>query len=287
MATDDERLREALWPGRCLTDGQLVVTREAVPTRPFGEDNWVQRRGDGWRRLRSWQQWAISVLLFVLLQSFVAPWGIVFLVVHVIFLTVTSTTDVTPGAVTTPPAEARLAAVKTVEARVAATACRAWAETIAEPSWQSPFLAQSRAAFDGRREVDRIVDLALRVHRTRKRLGPRPHGPAADYGDEQWAALDNAALQLGQRADALIRYRDQAGDLSVELKYLADLERLERTAVEVDGLTVETAREAAVGHGGIDGVAAELLGVRQAMTDLLDLMTRTRAPLAESPSTTV
>jgi hypothetical protein len=67
------------------------------------------------------------------------------------------------------------------------------------------------------------------------------------------------------------------------LRHLSDLERLERTAAEIDGLTVETARSAAVDHGGMDGVAVELVGVRQAMTDLLDLMTRTRAPLMTPP----
>jgi hypothetical protein len=64
----------------------------------------------------------------------------------------------------------------------------------------------------------------------------------------------------------------------VELEHLTDLGRLERTAVEVDGLTAETAGAAAVRRGGMDDVAAELVGVRQAMTDLLDVMTRTRAP---------
>ena len=97
------------------------------------------------------------------------------------------------------------------------------------------------------------------------------------------AAPSNAARQLGHRADALIRHRDQAAALSVELQHLADLERMERSAVEVDGLTVETAYPSGRGDGGLGDVAAEIAAVRRAMTDLVDLMTRTRAPLAEPP----
>ncbi|GAB3358916.1 hypothetical protein [Modestobacter lapidis] len=282
MTTGDAS-RRALWPSRCLTGGRLVITREDVPNRVLREDGWVQRRGDDWRRLPGWQQWAIAALVFVLLQSIVSPWGVVVLLAHVVFLALTGVPEATPGAVTTPPAEAQLAALSTVEARVAGAACRAWAETIDEPAWQSPYLRESRAAFDMRAEVDRIVDLALRIHATRRQLGPRPQGALADYWEQQWAALDRAGVQLGHRADALIRYRDQAADLSVELRHLADLERLERSAAEIDGLTVETARSGPVGLGGMDGVEAQLIGVRQAMTDLLDLMTRTRAPLLTPP----
>jgi hypothetical protein len=286
MTSDDEREGEPLWPARCLVDGAVVITREARPEKPLG-DSRLQRRGDDWRLLRGWQQWAVFIGLFAPLQTFAAPWGVLFGVLSVVLLALTHTPPVAPGAVITPPAEARLAAVQTIEARVAGAACRAWAETIAERSWRSPFLASSRAAFDGRSEVDRIVDLALRIHRTRRHLGTRPRGSAGDYWDEQWAALDRAALQLGRRSDALIRYRDQAGDLSVELKYLADLERLERTSVEVDRLTVETAQATLPGYGDMGDVAAELVAVRRAMTDLLDLMTRTRSRLTEPPSATV
>ena len=117
---------------------------------------------------------------------------------------------------------------------MAAAAGRAWAETVREPSWHSPLLAASR--FDGQAEVDRIVDLALRIRRTRVSLGLRPAGSAAEYWDRQSAALEAAAHRLGGRADALIRYRDQAVLLSAELHQLTDLERLERSAAEIDGI---------------------------------------------------
>jgi hypothetical protein len=45
-------------------------------------------------------------------------------------------------------------------------------------------------------------------------------------------------LRLGERADALIRHRDQAAELSVELTQLAELERLERSALVVDDLAL-------------------------------------------------
>lgn len=177
-----------------------------------------------------------------------------------------------------PSAEAAFAAWDTTEARVAAAAGRAWAETVREPSWSSPFLAAGR--FDGQAEVDRIVDLALRIRQARVSLGLRPGGSAAEYWDRQSAALEAAARRLGSRADALIRHRDQAALLSAELRQLTDLERLERSAAEIDGITAETAGS---GDGDLRGVAGELAAVRAAVRELVELMTRTRAPLAEPP----
>ena len=180
-----------------------------------------------------------------------------------------------------PAPEAAFAAWDTTEARVAAAAGRAWAEAVREPSWSSPLLAASR--FDGQAEVDRIVDLALRIRSARVSLGVRPPGTAAEYWDRQSAALEAAALRLGHRADALIRYRDQAALLSAELRQLADLERLERSAAEVDGITAATSALPGRGDGDLRAVADEIGAVRSAVAELVELMTRTRAPLAEPP----
>jgi hypothetical protein len=182
-----------------------------------------------------------------------------------------------------PPPEVSLAASDTTEARVAAAASRAWLETVGEPAWQSPHLAHSRAAFDGQAEVDQIIDLAVRIYQTRIRLGVRPGGPAGEYWDRQNDALERASLQLGERADALIRFRDQTEQLSAELRHLADLEHLERTALEIQDLTLETAPRPALADGGLSNVADQIAGVRAAMTELLDLMTRTLAPLQAPP----
>ncbi|ADB75908.1 hypothetical protein [Geodermatophilus obscurus] len=161
----------ALWPDRYLTDGRLVVVRS--PRREASS-----RRA----RLR-----AAAVRLDRAARA---------------RLRVPS-----PAPEPSPPApEAAFAAWDTTEARVAAAAGRAWAETVREPSWSSPLLATSR--FDGQAEVDRIVDLALRIRSARVSLGLRPAGTAAEYWDRQSAALEAAALRLGHRADALIRYRD-------------------------------------------------------------------------------
>ncbi|MDK3255953.1 hypothetical protein [Blastococcus capsensis] len=146
-----------------------------------------------------------------------------------------------------------------------------------------PFLASSRAAFDGRAEVDQITDLALRIRNARKALGSRPEGPAAEYWQRQQEALENTARQLGYRADALIRYRDQMAQLSAELQHLAELERLERSATEIDELTAETAHPSGRGDPGMQSLPEEISGIRLAMTELLDLMTRTRAPLSQPP----
>jgi hypothetical protein len=234
----------ALWPDRYLTDGRLVVVRS--PRR---------EPASRWARLR-----AAAARLDRAARARLR---------------------LTPPPVPPPPApspEAAFAAWDTTEARVAAAAGRAWAETVREPSWSSPFLAASR--FDGQAEVDRIVDLALRIRSARVSLGLRPAGPAAEYWDRQSAALEAAATRLGSRADALIRYRDQAALLSAELRRLTDLERLERSAAEIDGITAETTGS---GDAGLHGVADELTAVRTAVAELVELMTRTRAPLAEPP----
>ncbi|MGY1663111.1 hypothetical protein ACI78Q_17960 [Geodermatophilus sp. SYSU D00705] len=279
---------EALWPTRYLTGDRLVVVRSPRPVSPV--PTWAQLRdavvrldwldwlGREWLRLPSNQQLVLGVLLFLL----TAGLGLLVPLAGVAVHRYRREAGATPPAAPPPSPEASLAAWDTTEARVAAAASRAWAETVREPAWHSPFLASSRAAFDGQAEADQIVDLALRIRSARLTLGLRPAGPAAEYWDRQSGALENAARQLGRRADALIRYRDQAALLSAELRQLADLERLERSAAVIDGLTVETA---APGHGdgGIGGVAEEIAGVRLAMTELVDLMTRTRAPLAEPP----
>lgn len=178
--------------------------------------------------------------------------------------------------------EEMLASADTTEARIAGAASRAWQETIDEPAWGSPFLARSRATVDGWAEVDQIVDLALRIFQTRLRLGARPPGPAGEYWERQHHALEQAAHQLGERADALIRYRDQAAQLSAELRHLADLERLESTALEIQDLTRQTAATGTA-DGGMSRVADEIAGVRAAMSELVDLMTRTLTPLQSPP----
>lgn len=165
-----------------------------------------------------------------------------------------------------------------IEARVAGAACRAREETLREPSWSSPALDATRAAFDGDREVDAVIDLALRIHDARTQLGAMPTGPAQVIWQQQWTALDAAAERLGERADALIRHRDQAAQLSLELAQLAELERFERSALVVDDLTIATS----VGseHAGLSPVADDIAGTRAAVRKLIELMTHTRAPLA-------
>lgn len=246
--------------------------------------DWLAWIGREWLRQPESVQWLLGIAVFV----FTAGVGLVVPLAAVLLYRYRL--DHPPGprsqpAQVPPPVspEAALAAWDTIEARVAGAASRAWLETIREPSWHSPFLAQSRAAFDGQSEVNQIIDLALRIRGARVSLGARPTGPAAEYWDRQHEALERTARQLGRRADVLIRYRDQAALLSHEVRQLIELERLERTAAEIDGLTIETAYAAERGDGGLNNVADEMAAVREAMTELLDLMTRTRAPLAEPP----
>jgi hypothetical protein len=290
-----------LWPDRYLTDGRLVIGPAAgsgprypapVPTATAWDQfldevaslNWLAWCGREWRRLDGGQKAVLAVLLFFLTGGLglLVPFAGVLVLDH----REDRARAALPPSPPAPSPEATLAAWDTIEARVAGAASRAWAETLREPAWHSPFLAGARAAFDGEAEVRSIVELADRIRQARGRLGPRPSGPAAEFWNRQQTALDDAARRLGGRADALIRHRDQAAALSEELQHLSDLERLERSAAEVDVLTVETAYGSGRGDGGLGSVAEDIIAVRQAMTDLVDLMTRTRAPLAEPPERT-
>lgn len=282
-----------LWTDRYLTDGQIVVHRRPVPGRRQGHrTSAVQRLVGWWHRRELWQQ---VLLVFFGGPMASGPFRAVSedlqggIGASLWLLGAVAIVAGRSGRRPPPPArparrspEEMLASADTTEARVAGAAGRAWQETVAEPAWSSPFLAHSRAGFDGWAEVDQIVDLALRIFRTRLRLGARPPGPAGEYWQRQHEALEQAAAQLGERADALIRYRDQAAQLSAELAHLADLERLESTALEIQDLTRQTAAATAPGPG-MSTVGDEISGVRAAMTELVDLMTRTLTPLASPP----
>ena len=279
-----------LWPERHLTGGRLVIGPGPRPvehrvtvldrcTDALARLDWLARCGRGWRRLGTTER-TLACVLAVLLTGGLALLVPLAGVAVVRYREEQVCTEQRRRAV---PPEVTLAAWDTVEARVAGAASRAWAETLREPAWHSPFLAATRAAFDGEAEVGQVVALADRIRQARAGLGVRPPGPAAEFWDRQQAALDDAARRLGQRADALIRHRDQAAALSAELQHLADLERLERSAAAVDVLTVETASGSGGRDDGLADVAEDIAAVRHAMTDLVDLMTRTRAPLALPP----
>ncbi len=57
-------------------------------------------------------------------------------------------------------------------------------------------------------------------------------------------------------------------------------ERLERSALLIDDLTIETS--AAPAHAGTP-VSEQIEAVRQVVSELIEVMNRTRAPLAEPP----
>lgn len=273
-----------LWSGRERVDGRIVITRARPDDDGAGPD-WISSAGRTWRRLPRWTQWVVSIGLFAAIQSFAAPGGVGFAVLMVLFLAWTDpdkSAERRLAARQRPRAgspEAALAASRSIEARVAGAAYRAWSETLREQSWSSSALEGTRECFDGQREVDSIVDLAIRIHAARAELGPEPVGSLAEYWKQQMDALDRAALRLGDRADALIRHRDQAAELSIELAQLAELERLERSALVVDDLTLATA-STPERHGQVP-VSEQITAARQAVGELIDLMNRTRAPLAE------
>ena len=273
-----------LWSGRECIDGRIVITRARPDDDGAGTD-WVSAAGRAWRRLPRWLQWVVSVGLFVAIQSVAAPGGVAFAVLMVLFLGWTDPEKCAERRLAARQRlrvgspEAVLAESGSIEARVAGAAYRAWSETVREPSWSSSALVGTRASFDGQHEVDTILDLALRIHVARVELGPTPGGAVVEYWRQQMDALDRAALRLGDRTDALIRHRDQAAELSAELAHLAELERLERSALVIDDLTLVTS-SMPVGHGQAP-VSDQITAARQTVGELIDLMTRTRAPLAE------
>lgn len=228
-------------------------------------------------------QWVVMLSLFFGMQTLTPPAGVVFVVVWVIVMAITSS-DTRP--VLVPPderprhsyKETVLASTTSLEAQVAGAASQAWEETKAEPAWSSPLLTVIRESFDGHREVDAIVDVAARINHARSTLGATPAGPAASIWQQQSDALDQAAVGLGDRADALIRHRDQAALLTAELAQLDALERLERSSVLIEDLTIETSIAAAANHGQVP-VSDQIAATRAAVTDLIELMTHTLAPL--------
>ncbi len=277
----------ALWPDRCRIGGRLVVLRQPGPAAT--PSTWLQRRGREWRLLDRPQQWVLSAVATTGLAS---PLSGLSTEAHALGMLAAAagwagllwrSREPRPAPLPAVLPEAALAASGSPEAQVAAAATRAWDETLREPSWRSAHLASSRAVFDGQAEVDGIVEVALRVHAARVGLGRRPDGPAGEHWDQQQAALDRAAGQLGVRADALIRHRDQAAALTVELEDLRDLERMERTAVVVDGLTIEMAVGAGSPDDGTRSGTAGIEAVRCAVAELVELMAHTRAPLAGAP----
>ncbi|MCZ2839911.1 hypothetical protein [Modestobacter sp. VKM Ac-2985] len=264
---------EALWNTR-YPHGRNRIERRDWPI-PTGA---LWNAGHAWRRLPPWSQWALAVGVFVGLQTFVAPVGVLFAILLLTLLGLTGEAAVERRRLALTGPETELAEADWIEGRVAGAACRAWEETLREPSWSSPALDATRAAFDGDHEVDAVIDLALRIHDARTQLGAMPTGPARVIWQQQWTALDAAAERLGERADALIRHREQAAQLSRELAQLAELERFERSALVVDDLTIATS----VGgeRAGLSPVADDIAGTRAAVRELIELMTHTRAPLA-------
>ena len=267
-----------LWNSRYQRDGRIQINRRRPHTPRSGAASSLASAGRFWRELPTWAQWGLAVGAYVPLHAVAALAGLAFVGLLLGFLWATGPAGMAKRQGRVSSAETELAEADWIESRVAGAACRAWEETLQEPSWSSPALSATRAAFDGDGEVDAIIDLALRIRAARRQLGPMPTGPAISIWQEQWRALDAAARRLGERADALIRHRDQAARLSRELADLAELERLERSALVVDDLTIATSVQPE--HYRPTSVADQIAAARGAVRELVELMTRTRAPLA-------
>jgi len=163
----------------------------------------------------------------------------------------------------------RLAASGQPEAQVAAAASRAWNEILAEPAWATQWTAGHRVAFDGAAEVTQIVDAALEIMAGREAVGPQADGTAESSWHSQHAELDAAATRLGARADSMIRLRDRVDALSRAAHHLAEVQRMERSALAVDDVVVETSFGYADHEQRMVGLADEIAGVRMGIEDLL------------------
>ncbi len=168
----------------------------------------------------------------------------------------------------------RLAASGRPEAQVAAAASRAWNEILAEPAWATPWTAGHRVAFDGAAEVAQIVDAALDIMAGREAVGPRADGVAESSWHRQNAELDAAAMRLGARADSLIRLRDRVDALSRAVHHLAEVQRMERSALAVDDVVVETSFGYADHEQRMVALADEIGGLRLGIEDLLVQLNR-------------
>ncbi|HWU07718.1 MAG TPA: hypothetical protein VN520_15265, partial [Streptomyces sp.] len=186
MGTQDQR-HEMLWRSRYGSNSATYLSRSMLlPSEPrppvVSPTGWTASAGRAWRRMPTKAQWVAAIAVFIGMQSAAPPSGVVFVVLLVVLLAVTGDSEPPSATVERAPRPSRktaeLASATSIEAQVAGAASRAWDETRVEPSWSSPLLAGTRAAFDGRREVDAIVDLALRILHARVALGESPAGPA-------------------------------------------------------------------------------------------------------------
>jgi len=168
----------------------------------------------------------------------------------------------------------RLAASGQPEAQVAAAASRAWNEILAEPAWATPWTAVHRAGFDGAAEVAQIVGAALQIMAGREAVGPRADGTAESSWQSQHAELDAAAARLGARADWLIRLRDRVDALSRAVHHLAEVQRMERSALAVDDVVVETSFGYVDHEQRMAALADEIGGLRLGIEDLLVQLNR-------------
>jgi hypothetical protein len=131
---EQEERYPGLWGGRHLVDGRIKIKRRTSGAPTGGFWGWGASAGRAWRRLPRWAQWLIAIAVVVGLQSFAAPGGVVFAVLLVVFLAVTDPAAAAKRGPRAGTPEAVLASSGSIEARVASAACRAWEETLREPS---------------------------------------------------------------------------------------------------------------------------------------------------------
>ncbi len=278
-----------LWPNRCRTLGRLVINRSnppPVPKRQVQLPSWLRRLGDPWKRKSPPVRWAVAVLLLPLFVLYAVPFQVisgeayvaaVSILICLLGLSLWLAGDrPTPRPLPDPEGKllARLAGSERPEANVAAAASRAWNEIVAEPAWASPWMAGQRAGFDGAAEVAQIVETALEIMVGRQAVGRQADGVAKSAWHRQHAVLDDAAHRLGTRADCLIRLRDRVTALSRALHHLEELQRMERSALVVDDIVVQTAYGYADHEQRMSAVADEIAGLRLGVEDLLAVLHR-------------
>lgn len=273
----------ALWPNRCRTLGRLVINRSSAPPeqpqprKPY----WLDRLFQSWRRKDRWTQWTVVVVGLPALALYAVPFQFIsraaysaaVLIPIGLFGLGLWLTRVRPPPPPAPDPEGelleRLAASGQPEGQVAAAASRAWNEILAEPAWATQWTAGHRVAFDGAAEVTQIVDAAPEIMAGREAAGPQADGTAESSWHFQHAELDAAAARLGARADSLIRLRDRVDALSRAVHHLAEVQRMERSALAVDDVVVKTSFGYADHEQRMVGLADEIAGVRMGIEDLL------------------
>jgi hypothetical protein len=149
----------------------------------------------------------------------------------------------------------------------------------ASPAWQSTHLDTHRVRLDLAEEVRQLAAQAALLHRTRRKLGPRPQpiSPGLTRATELWEqrslVADRIQEALAERVSALITYHEHLETLSHELAALDLLSGLSGAGIDdqlADLLTGTVGDQQAAQH--LRELTAEARASITAIHDVMQLL---------------